>query len=325
MAHPPTVRPRSTARSGGSPCRRSSRWSPSRCSCSPTRPSSATSAPPQLAGLGVAAAVLQTLVGHLRLPRLRHHRERRPAARAPATAGRRSAQGIDGVWLAVAHRGRRHRGGRRRHRPARPAVRRRARRWPTRPTTYLRIAFLGTTPLLVMLADHRRAARPPGHPHARSSSRSRGNAPEHRAQPAARLRRRLLRRHRASPARRSARCSPSSPAPPPCSPSWSAAPGGRAPRCAPTCPGIRARGPRRACALVIRTVTLRAALLLTTYAVVLGADGPTADQSVSVADPPAGLHDLDASWPSPSTPSPSPRRRSPGATSARATARAPAR
>ena len=36
---------RRTGRSSGSPCRRSSRWSPSRCSCSPTRRSSATSAP----------------------------------------------------------------------------------------------------------------------------------------------------------------------------------------------------------------------------------------------------------------------------------------
>jgi putative MATE family efflux protein len=47
----------------------------------------------------------------------------------------------------------------------------------------------------------------------------------------------------------------------------------------PDLPGIRAAA-RSGVALVIRTVTLRAALLLTTYAVVLGADG---DQSVSVA------------------------------------------
>ena len=47
----------------GSRSRRSWRWSPSRSSCSPTPRSSATSAPPQLAGLGIAAVVLQTVVG----------------------------------------------------------------------------------------------------------------------------------------------------------------------------------------------------------------------------------------------------------------------
>ena len=50
----------------------------------------------------------------------------------------------------------------------------------------------------------------------------------------------------------------------------------------PDLPGIRAAA-RSGVALVIRTVTLRAALLLTTYAVVLGADGSSGDQSVSVA------------------------------------------
>src|SRR6185436_7731854 len=48
-------------------------------------------------------------------------------------------------------------------------------------------------------------------------------------------------------------------------------------------PGIR-RAAHASVALVIRTLTLRAALLLTTYAVVLGADASSGDdQSVSIA------------------------------------------
>ena len=43
---------RTTGRSSGSPCRRSARWSPSRCSCSPTRRSSATWAPRSWPALG---------------------------------------------------------------------------------------------------------------------------------------------------------------------------------------------------------------------------------------------------------------------------------
>ena len=69
-------------------------------------------------------------------------------------AGDRSgalAQGIDGVWLAVADRPAHHGGRRRRDRAAGRRLRRR-REVADHATTYLRIAFLGTIPLLVMLA-----------------------------------------------------------------------------------------------------------------------------------------------------------------------------
>ena len=51
-----------TGRSSGSPSPPSAPWSPSRCSCSPTRPSSGHLGTPQLAGLGVAGALLATSV-----------------------------------------------------------------------------------------------------------------------------------------------------------------------------------------------------------------------------------------------------------------------
>ena len=56
----PAARP---ARSSRWPCPPSRRWSRSRCCCSPTRRSSATSAPTPLAGLGIAANVLGVLIG----------------------------------------------------------------------------------------------------------------------------------------------------------------------------------------------------------------------------------------------------------------------
>ena len=49
--------------------------------------------------------------------------------------------------------------------------------------TYLRISALGIPAMLVVLADHRRAARPAGHPHT-AVRRSRRLRPEHRAEPA---------------------------------------------------------------------------------------------------------------------------------------------
>ena len=89
----------------------------------------------------------------MRLPGLRHHRAAWPASLGAGDLRGALAQGIDGVWLAVADR----RGRHRRRRRCSPA------RWstlfgagadgrPATPTTYLRIAFLGTVPLLVMLA-----------------------------------------------------------------------------------------------------------------------------------------------------------------------------
>jgi len=105
---------------------------------------------PQLAGLGVAAAVLQTAVG---LCIFLAYGTTGSVARSLGAGDRRGAlaRGIDGVWLAVvigaaatvlgilltdplvASFG------------AEPEVRRQA-------AAYLRVAFLGTTPLLVMLA-----------------------------------------------------------------------------------------------------------------------------------------------------------------------------
>jgi len=105
---------------------------------------------PQLAGLGVAAAILQTAVG---LCIFLAYGTTGSVARSLGAGDRRGAlaRGIDGIWLAVvisvaatvvgilltdplvASFG------------ADPDVRRQA-------ATYLRIAFLGTTPLLVMLA-----------------------------------------------------------------------------------------------------------------------------------------------------------------------------
>ena len=54
-----------------------------------------------LAGLGIAGATARHRRQRLRLPRLRHHGGRSPAAPAPATGAARSRQGIDGLWLAV--------------------------------------------------------------------------------------------------------------------------------------------------------------------------------------------------------------------------------
>ena len=137
-----TADPRArTGRSSGWRCRRSSPWSPSRCSCSPTRRSSATSAPRQLAGLGIAGAVRADRGRAVHLPRLRHHRLGGPAARR-----RRPARGAR-----PGHRRGLARGADRRRLTTlvglaadRPAGRRCSapgRRWPATPTTYLRMAL----------------------------------------------------------------------------------------------------------------------------------------------------------------------------------------
>ena len=136
-----------------------------------------------------------------------------------------------------------------------------------------------------------------------------GNVAQHRAQPAARLRRRAGSTGSASPARPSARCSPRS------------AQRRRAAR-AVVVRAARREGalaaprPARASgaaahagvALVVRTLTLRAALLVTTYAVVLGAPAP-ARPAGRPRHPPARAAPSGPSWPSPSTRSRSPRRR----------------
>ena len=104
----------------------------------------------QLAGLGVAAAVLQTLVG---LCVFLAYGTTASVARLLGAGDRRAAlaQGIDGVWLAVVIGllvtlvGVAATGPLVRLLGAEPTVAEPA-------TTYLRIAFLGVTPLLVMLA-----------------------------------------------------------------------------------------------------------------------------------------------------------------------------
>ncbi len=104
----------------------------------------------ELAGLGVAAAVLQTLVG---LCVFLAYGTTASVARLLGAGDRRAAlaQGIDGVWLAVVIGllvtlvGVASTGPLVRMLGAGPTVAEPA-------TTYLRIAFLGVTPLLVMLA-----------------------------------------------------------------------------------------------------------------------------------------------------------------------------
>ena len=162
---------------------------------------------------------------------------RSPARSAPATCARALAQGVDGLWLAVVHRRRGHgRPGVAAGRAARRPVRRRAGTSTGHATTYLRIAFLGTTPLLVMLAAT-------GVLRGLQDTRTPlvvavvGNVLNVVLNVAARLRP----RPRASPAPRSAPSWPRSAPRPRCS---SVVVRGRPPRrarrCARTCPGIRA-------------------------------------------------------------------------------------
>jgi putative MATE family efflux protein len=234
---------------------------------------------PQLAGLGVAAVVLQTVVG---ICVFLAYGTTASVARLLGAGDRRAAlaQGIDGVWLAVligaavtlvgiVTTGPLVRALGAEADVAGPA------------TTYLRIAFLGVTPLLVMLATTGvlrglQDTRTPlvvavagnglnillnlllvygiGSFDGLGIAGSALGSVLAQVASATALLVVVVRGARAEGA-----------------------------EMRPDLPGIRAAA-RSGVALVIRTVTLRAALLLTTYAVVLGADGSSGgEQSVSVA------------------------------------------
>ncbi len=235
-----------------------------------------------LAGLGVAAAVLQTVVG---LCVFLAYGTTASVARLLGAGDLRGAlaQGIDGVWLAVLIGvpvtlvGVTTTGPLVRLFGADPEV--------TDPAeTYLRIAFLGVTPLLVMMAATGilrglQDTRTPlvvavggnglnivlnlllvyGLPASWGGFDGLGIAGSALGSVLAQL---------ASAAALM----------------WVVARGARREGASfrPDRPGIT-RAAHASVALVIRTLTLRAALLLTTYAVVLGADGAGRDQPVSVA------------------------------------------
>jgi putative MATE family efflux protein len=237
----------------------------------------------ELAGLGIAAVVLQTLVG---LCVFLAYGTTAGVARLLGAGDRRAAlaQGIDGVWLAVGLgvpltlAGVLGTGPLVRALGAAPEVAEPA-------TTYLRIAFLGVTPLLVMLATTGvlrglQDTRTPlvvavagnvlnvvlnlllvygisvggsGFDGLGIAGSAIGSVLAQLASAAALLAVvvRAARREGAS--------------------------------MRPDRPGIR-RAAHASVALVIRTLTLRAALLLTTYAVLLGTDGSSAeDESVALA------------------------------------------
>ena len=234
----------------------------------------------ELAGLGVAAAVLQTLVG---LCVFLAYGTTASVARLLGAGDRRAAlaQGIDGVWLAVIIGvlvtlvGVATTGPLVRLLGAEPTVAEPA-------TTYLRIAFLGVTPLLVMLATTGilrglQDTRTPllvavggnalnialnlllvygvgGFDGLGIAGSALGSVLAQLASAAALLLVVVRGSRREGASLR------------------------------PDRPGIK-RAAHASVPLVIRTLTLRAALLLTTYAVVLGAagSGTDADQSVSVA------------------------------------------
>ena len=236
-----------------------------------------------LAGLGIAAVVLQTLVG---LCVFLAYGTTASVARLLGAGDRRAAlaQGIDGVWLAIGLGvlitlvGVATTGPLVRLLGAGPEVAEPA-------TTYLRIAFLGVTPLLVMLATTGilrglQDTRTPlvvavagnalnivlnlllvygvsvggtGVDGLGIAGSALGSVLAQLASAAALLAVVVRGARRESASLR------------------------------PDLPGIR-RAAHASVALVIRTLTLRAALLLTTYAVVLGADASSGDdQSVSVA------------------------------------------
>ena len=105
----------------------------------------------ELAGLGIAAVVLQTVVGLCVFLAYGTTAQRRPPARRRRPA-RRPGPGRRRALAGGRHRRGRHGRRGRGHRPAGRRLRRRAGGRPSRRTTYLRIAFLGTVPLLLMLA-----------------------------------------------------------------------------------------------------------------------------------------------------------------------------
>ena len=192
---------------------------------------------PQLAGLGIAGAVLQTAVGLCVF--LAYGTTASVARRLGAGDVRGAlAQGIDGVWLAVligtvatvARGAARRPAGRRCSAPAPRSA--------GHATTYLRLAFLGVIPLLVMLAATGvlRGLQDTRTPLVVAVAGNLlnivlnlllvyGARPRHR---------RLGDRHRPRPARL---------APPRCSPSWSAPPAGEG---ASLRPDLRRRPARRA-------------------------------------------------------------------------------
>ena len=124
---------------------------------------------PQLAGLGIAGAVLSTAGQPVRLPRLRHHRRgrppgrrRRPARRARPGRRRPLAGGRSSAWSSTV--------------AVLPLTRAVVALFGAdaevagHAATYLRIALLGATPAAADARRHRRPPRPAGHPHARWSS-----------------------------------------------------------------------------------------------------------------------------------------------------------
>ena len=233
-----------------------------------------------LAGLGIAAAVLQTVVG---ICVFLAYGTTASVARLLGAGDRRAAlaQGIDGTWLAVligvvvTVPGVAATGPLVRLLGADPTVADPA-------TTYLRIAFLGTTPLLVMLATTGvlRGLQDTRTPlvvavagnalnvvlnlllvYGIGSFDGLGIAGSALGSVVAQVASAIA---LVAVVVRGARAEGAS--------------------LRPDLPGIRAAA-HAGIALVIRTLTLRAALLLTTYAVVLGAgsSGSAADQPVSVA------------------------------------------
>ena len=279
VAHPagPAAGSR-TGRSSGSPSPRSARWSPSRCSCSPTRPSSATWALRSWPGSGVAGALLATSVSVCVF--LAYGTTAAVARRVGAGDLRAAvAQGVDGIWLALVI-GVLLAGGSGRRRPT-PLVAAFGTAADATPyaLTYLRVSLVGLPAMLVVLAATGvlRGLQDTRTPLVVATVGAVANVvlnlllvygarPGHR---------RFGARHRDRPGRAWRRRSWSS---------SSAARAAKGRRCGPTCP---ASGPPAApgVPLVVRTVTLRAALLLMTY--VATAAGHRRDRRA-----PGGLHDL---------------------------------
>ena len=305
-----------TARSCGWPCRPSWRWSPSRCSCSPTPRSSATSAPRSSPASASPAPCCRPRSGC--------------ASSSPTAPPRRVArhlgagdlrgalaQGIDGLWLAVAHR--------RASPPCAGVLAGRA-RWsgcsapaPTS-TGHADDVPADRLPRRHPAAGHarrdRRAARPPGHPHAAGRRGRPATSLNVVLNLAARLRPRP--RHRRLRARH--RLAQLGVAPPRWSWSWSAPPAAQGASLRPDLPGDppRPRTPASRWSSARSPCAPRCWSRRTPSPAGRSARRRT-------RHPPARADASGRSWPSPSTRSRSPRRRSPAATSAPATSTAPGR
>ena len=233
---------------------------------------------PELAGLGIAAVVLQTAVG---LCVFLAYGTTASVARLLG-AGDRSralAQGIDGVWLAVIIGAVVTVAGVALTGPLVAAFGAGA-EVSDQATTYLRIAFLGTTPLLVMLATTGvlRGLQDTRTPLVVAVA---GNAPQHRCSTCCWCTAWAPSTASASPARPigSVLAQVASAAALLAVVVRAARREGASLR--PDRAGIRAAA-RAAVALVIRTLTLRAALLVTTYAVAVGATGGSDGHSGAV-------------------------------------------